>query len=148
MVPLPRPDVRVRVFYGISGSGKTHSAIEALGPDYYDKLPTSKFWDGYKGETNVLIDEFRGEIGISHLLKWCDKYKCTVENKGGGVPLAATNIIITSNIHPKDWWKDLDNATLNAFLRRVTVTHYENPFGIDLEAADEALQDIVYGGDL
>lgn len=76
----------------------------------------------------MLIDEFRGEIGISHLLKWCDKYKCGVETKGAGRPLCATNIIITSNLHPKDWWKDLDETTLAAFLRRVTITHFERPF--------------------
>ncbi len=28
MVPKPRPDITVRVFYGVSGSGKTHAAIE------------------------------------------------------------------------------------------------------------------------
>lgn len=108
MEPKPRPNITVRVFWGVSGSGKTHHAIQLLGDAYYDKLPTTKFWDGYRQESNVLIDEFRGEIGISHLLKWCDKYKCTVETKGGGTPLAASNIIITSNLHPRDWWKDLD----------------------------------------
>lgn len=108
MVPKPRPGISVRVFWGVSGSGKTHAAIESLGADYYDKLPTTKFWDGYQGERRVLIDEFRGEIGVSHLLKWCDKYKCSVECKGGGMPLLADTIIITSNLHPRDWWKDLD----------------------------------------
>lgn len=132
MRPAHRPSIDVRVFWGVSGSGKTHKAIEQLGPDYYDKLPTTKFWDGYNAETAVLIDEFRGEIGVSHLLKWCDKYKCNVENKGGGQPLAATKIIITSNIHPRDWWKDLDPQTLEAFLRRVTVTQYSNPFNVAL----------------
>lgn len=80
----------------------------------------------------MLIDEFRGDIGISHLLKWCDKYKCSVENKGGGIPLAATRIIITSNLAPQDWWKDIDPATLEAFLRRVTVIHYQNPFNVNI----------------
>lgn len=101
-----------------------------MGEDYYDKQPTTKFWDGYRQEKNVLIDEFRGEIGISHMLKWCDKYKCSVENKGGGCPLSATNIIITSNLHPKDWWPTLDEVTKEAFLRRVTVTHFANPFNV------------------
>lgn len=46
---LPRPGIVVKVFYGVSGSGKTHSAIEELGDDYYDKIAMNKWWDGYKG---------------------------------------------------------------------------------------------------
>lgn len=128
MVARPRPNISVKVFYGVSGSGKTFGAVQQLGDEYYDKLPTTKFWDGYKGEKKVLIDEFRGEIGISHLLKWCDKYKCCVETKGAGYPLNAEEIIITSNLHPKDWWPNLDETTLAAFLRRVRIVHYDRPY--------------------
>lgn len=129
MLPKPRPGIEVRVYYGKSGTGKTHDAIEWLGDGYYDKLPTTKFWDGYQGQDAVLIDEFRGEIGVSHLLKWCDKYKCSVEVKGGGVPLQATKFVLTSNKHPKDWWPELDGETYAAFSRRVTITNYHAPYG-------------------
>ncbi|KAI3632021.1 hypothetical protein MIR68_009857 [Amoeboaphelidium protococcarum] len=128
MVARPRPNISVKVFYGVSGSGKTFGAVQQLGDEYYDKLPTTKFWDGYKGEKKVLIDEFRGEIGVSHLLKWCDKYKCCVETKGAGYPLNAEEIIITSNLHPNEWWPALDETTKAAFLRRVTVVHYDRPY--------------------
>ncbi|KAI3629593.1 hypothetical protein MIR68_012372, partial [Amoeboaphelidium protococcarum] len=50
MVARPRPNISVKVFYGVSGSGKTFGAVQQLGDEYYDKLPTTKFWDGYKGE--------------------------------------------------------------------------------------------------
>lgn len=88
----------------------------------------NKWWDGYKQEKNVLIDEFRGQIGVAHLLRWFDKYRCSVEVKGGTVPLNARKIIITSNIHPRDWYPDLDDETKNALLRRMRIIHFENPF--------------------
>lgn len=55
-----RPDIEVKCYWGVSGSGKTHTAVEELGEDYYDKIAMNKWWDGYKQEKNVLIDEFRG----------------------------------------------------------------------------------------
>lgn len=124
MVPMPRPTIQVHCFWGVSGSGKTHQAIELLGDGYYDKLPTTKFWDGYRGEENVLIDEFRGKIDISHLLKWFDKYKCSVECKGAGFPLKATTFVITSNIRPREWYPEADEETKNALCRRMNIREF------------------------
>lgn len=53
--------------------------------------------------------------------------------------MCANNIIITSNLHPKDWWKDLDEVTLAAFLRRVTITHFDRPFQRMVERMGEVL---------
>lgn len=47
MKPQPRPNVEVRVYWGVPHSGKSHAAEEWLGPDYYDKLSAHKWWDGY-----------------------------------------------------------------------------------------------------
>lgn len=129
MVAKPRPAITVKCLWGPSGSGKTHAAVQELGDGYYDKLPTTKFWDGYNGEANVLIDEFRGAIHVSHLLKWFDKYKCAVENKGGGVPLAATKFIITSNLHPDQWFENLDAESLVALKRRMVIVNLLGVYG-------------------
>lgn len=112
---------KVRVFYGPTGTGKSHSAWEAAGTNGYAKDPRSKFWYGYKGQENVVLDEFRGGIDVAHMLRWTDKYPCLVEIKGSSRNLCARNIWITSNLHPRQWYPDLDSTTLDALCRRMEI---------------------------
>lgn len=67
--------------------------------------------------TNIGID-------ISHILRWLDRYPVRVEIKGGSKPLMATKFWITSNLPPSRWWPELDQETLDAFMRRVTVEEF------------------------
>lgn len=80
----------------------------------------NKWWDGYRGQEAVLIDDFDSQIGYTHFKRWFDKYKCQVESKGGAVPLAATKFAITSNVDPKLWWPEADQVHRDAVMRRVT----------------------------
>ena len=126
-----RPEAIVRevfVFCGPTGLGKSKRAWEEAGLDAYPKDPRTKFWDGYRGQEHVVMDEFRGSIDISHLLRWFDRYPVLVEIKGSAVVLKAKKIWITSNIHPKDWFVGLDDLTLKALLRRLRVTNF-TPLG-------------------
>lgn len=111
----------VRVYYGKTGAGKTCTAKLWLGPGYFKKIPTSKFWDGYRPleQKSILIDEYRGEIGISHLLRWFDIHGCLVETKGSGLPLLAEKIAVTSNLPPENWFPNLDVETMCALRRRI-----------------------------
>jgi len=118
---------RVLVYWGATGVGKSRRAWEEAGIDAYPKDPRTKFWDGYMGHAKVVIDEFRGGIDISHVLRWFDRYPVIVEVKGSSVVLKATDIWITSNIHPKYWYPDLDAPTLDALMRRLKVTEIK-PF--------------------
>ena len=113
------------VFWGRTGTGKSRTAWEEAGDVAYCKDPCTKWWCGYKGQENVVIDEFRGAIGISHLLRWLDRYPVCVETKGGSEPLVASKIWITSNLDPRQWYPDLDEASQEALLRRLVVTHYD-----------------------
>lgn len=116
------------VFWGKSGTGKSHSAWEQAGRDAYPKDPNTKFWDGYNGHEHVVIDEYRGGISISHVLRWFDKYPTIVEVKGSSVPLKARTIWVTSNLNPRDWYKDLDSDTQDALLRRLNIIHFDTIF--------------------
>lgn len=113
------------VYWGATGTGKSRRAWREGGVDSYPKDPRTKFWCGYQNQRNVIIDEFRGDIDISHMLRWLDRYPVRVEIKGSSVPLYAEKIWITSNVHPAQWWPQLDAATLEAFYRRVEITHFE-----------------------
>lgn len=115
----------VYVFWGRTGSGKSKRAWEEASLSAYPKSPTSIWWCGYQGHENVVIDEFRGQINISHVLRWLDRYPTLVEVKGSTVVLQAKKIWITSNISPDDWYPDLDVETKSALRRRFTnIIHF------------------------
>jgi len=107
-------------------------AWNEAGEEAYIKSSTTKWWDGYMGQKKVIIDEFRGQIAIEHLLKWFDRYPCSVEEKGGQLALDADEFWICSNLPIEQWYPGIDQDTLGALRRRVEVTHFNVPlaFGI------------------
>lgn len=113
------------VYWGRTGTGKSRRAWDEGGLDAYCKDPRTKFWCGYQGEEHVIIDEFRGGIDISHLLRWLDRYPVRVEIKGSSRPLMAKKIWITSNIHPRYWYPEVDPETFAALERRLNITEFE-----------------------
>lgn len=118
--PGLRKGVECTVLYGPTGTGKSHRAFQEAGETAYIKNPNVKWWDGYRGEENVIIDEFAGLIEITYMLRWIDKYPCMVENKGGALPLSATKFWITSNKHPSEWYPNATDAHRAALSRRLT----------------------------
>jgi len=124
LVPI-RVDRICYVFWGATGTGKSRNAWELAGDLAYAKDPCTKWWCGYRGQKSVIIDEFRGLINISHLLRWLDRYPVCVETKGSSEPLVASEIYITSNVDPRNWYPDLDEATRGALLRRMQITKYD-----------------------
>ena len=124
--PKYRSGIEVFWFYGVPGSGKSKKAHEDL-PDAYIKDPRTKWWNGYKLEDSVIIDDFGpGGIDINHLLRWFDRYKCYVEVKGDMVPLYATKFIVTSNFSPESVFSFAGepNPQLPALLRRIKLLKF------------------------
>lgn len=116
------------VYYGPTGTGKSRRAWEEAGISAYPKDPRTKFWDGYQNHEHVVIDEFRGAIDISHMLRWTDCYPVLVEIKGSSVVFKARKIWITSNLAPEQWYPGLDSDTLAALRRRLKVTRFSDFF--------------------
>jgi len=123
-IPMGEPRT-VWCFFGSTGTGKSRRAWEEAGLDAYPKDPRSKFWCGYKGQRNVIFDEFRGGIDVAHLLRWFDRYPVHLEVKGSSLPLEARNYWITSNLHPARWYPELDGPTLDALMRRMTLVDFD-----------------------
>lgn len=76
--------------------GKSYWAHNGWATPPYIKA-SNKWWDGYKGEETVVIDDFRTPQLGQKLLLWGGEYKNQGETKGGHVNLQHKRIIITSN---------------------------------------------------
>ncbi|AXH76837.1 MAG: helicase [Cressdnaviricota sp.] len=125
-----RPTIKAEWLWGPSGSGKTRRAwapwaehgSSTTAP--YAKISTVKWWNGYRGQETVIIDDLtKGGLGIHHLLTWCDRYPTQVETKGGMEPLYATHFIVTSNYTPEEVYPDAGDESVVALRRRFTFEH-------------------------
>lgn len=98
-----RLNLRVIVLWGKAGTGKTRYVYTRAPIVFSVPDPECKWFDGYAGEPEVLIDDYRGGAPASFILKLLDIYPLSVPVKGGFVPFLATTVYITSNIPPEQW---------------------------------------------
>lgn len=95
----------VYVLFGGTGRGKTRFVNHHAPRAYWTFDPDLKWWDGYVDQEDVVIDEFRRNCKLAHLLRLLDGYEMTVETKGSRVSLnKVKRIFITSNKDPKEWY--------------------------------------------
>lgn len=116
--------------WGDSGTGKSrlaHSALSAS--DVYTKNDGTKWWNGYDGHEDVIIDDFRDSWWpITEMLSLLDRYGKRVEVKGGVRQFLAKSIIITSIFPPDQCYRGCGNEPVAQILRRIDHTiHLELP---------------------
>lgn len=92
--------------YGQSGVGKTRAAIAALPNAYFKSNGSGKWWPGYDGEEDIIVDDVESDsYGLKYILGLCDRYPFNVETKGGSREFRGRNIFITSLQHPEVEYK-------------------------------------------
>jgi len=108
---------------GESGTGKS-KALWELYPAHFEK-PLNKWWDGYKHEEIVAIEEWSPQniCTSSSLKRWADRYPFAGEIKGGVMQrLRPRKIIVLSNYRPDQCFTMVED--LNPILRRFTILEF------------------------
>lgn len=113
----------VLYFYGSAGSGKSREAF-AIAPAAYRKCPSHRWWDGYYGQPDVVIEDMASDsaLSINMMLRLMDRYPLQVEVKGGLINFAPHRMIITSNFPPEALYPSACKESMAAFKRRLTQT--------------------------
>jgi hypothetical protein len=110
--------------YGKTGTGKTMYAITQCGDKYWKSNKTLDWFDGYNGEKNVVLDEFRSsKCTYEYLLELLDQYPMRVPVKGSHVNWLAENIYITSPYPPEEVYPSSmfdEHNSIDQLLRRIT----------------------------
>lgn len=113
-------------YWGATGTGKTKTAFEET-PGRWMSMTSLQWWEGYCGQENVLIDDFRAHFcTFSALLRFIDRYPVMVPTKGSSYPLLAKKIIITCPYHPSTVYKDRTDEDIKQLTRRLTlIIHFD-----------------------
>lgn len=108
----PRPDnapFSSWLLCGPPGTGKSRLArviASRINDGRLFRHCLGKWFDGYRGERTVLLDDFCGSsLSFTHFKCLLDRYPLRVELKGLTCEMAATHFLITTNQDPKEWWK-------------------------------------------
>lgn len=116
MTYKPRTDPpTVYWIWGKSGTGKTLEATSSR-ESHYIKDNTI-WWDGYKQEEAIIIDDFDNQIPFRTLLRLLDRYKYQGQVKGGYININSPYIYITCEFPPENYWQGNE---LTQVTRRIT----------------------------
>ena len=95
--------------WGQPGIGKSHWARITFAKNEYYIKPANKWWDGYKGENCVILEDLDKSSAehLGHFLKiWADKWGFRGEVKFGGEAPNYKKFVVTSNYTPNELFED------------------------------------------
>lgn len=110
--------------HGETGGGKSHAAFKDFHPDTHYVWPNDgKWWDSYKQQEVVIINDFRGEIPYNTLLQLLDKWPMNVARRNREpMPFLSKKIIITSSLPPHAVYnRRQEEDNIAQLLRRIEV---------------------------
>jgi len=125
--------VEVILLTGDAGTGKTAYAIDQSEKDGgYFKPDLSKkdiWFNGYQGQKNLILDDFRGKsTSFDNLLRLLDGHKLELPIKGGHTYALWERVWITSNQTPAEWYQRLDDHALSEWYDSETKRKEQNAF--------------------
>lgn len=124
---------KVILHYGPTGTFKTGLVLHRH-EDVYKKPAGTKWFDGYRGQKILLLDDFAGASSgfrLDYTLQLLDRYDIDVEMKGAHVRLLAETIYVTTNIHPANWFNyETRGGQYKALARRFHEVIYFEAFDL------------------
>ncbi len=126
----------VVLLYGETGLGKTRYVMDRYANDpelWCAPINNGTMWfDAYDGHTKVLLDDFSGKMShcpLQALLRILDRYSELVPTKGGHTWWMPSEVFVTTNILPRDWYSwENRGEQYKALARRFTkVRVYSEP---------------------
>lgn len=134
-------DVQVTVYYGDSGAGKTHSVFEENDrSDVYQLCMGRDLWfDGYNGQSVLLIDDSIKRFKYHELLKYLDKYPIQLPIKGGHVWANYTKVFITMVSPPEEWYRNLYDRQLERRLNKIV--HFTGDYQAGVPTVKTVIKD-------
>jgi hypothetical protein len=103
-----RTEMTQGIWYtGPTGAGKSHKVFDDFSPStHYVKNLNEEWWDGYKQQEYVILNEFRGQIKFSELLDLVDKWPKTVKWRNReSVPFTSKYVLVASILAPEDVYR-------------------------------------------
>lgn len=119
-VPARERVVESSLFWGPTGTGKTHRVMHAFEGCYLVTQGRGPF-DMYRGELCVFFDEFRWEDWtIQQMNRYLDKWRCPLSCRYTDKYAEWTHVVICANTDPLTWWPDQDLELVRSFRRRIS----------------------------
>lgn len=130
LLSKPRTEMtRLHILWGVTHSGKSHTAFIINGCHPIKLL--HGFWHGVDNTTQpVCIEEFSWlDYPIDVMLGLVDKYALILNIKNGECQFRASDLFLTSNIDPEEWYVTAPLAQQEAWKRRIVeVKHFTSPY--------------------
>ncbi len=122
--PTRTTELTVRLNFGGTGLGKSRYAYDNHPQLYALPLSNQLWFDGYDMHKTALLDDFAGaasRLTLNDTLRLLDRYPIQVQVKGRFTWWMPDLIVITTNVHPRNWYKWASREEqYTALIRRLT----------------------------
>lgn len=122
-------EVTVEYWWGDPGAGKTARVFEETNglEDTYRVTSYKNPFDGYEGESTLVLDEFAGKMQLDVLLNLLDRYPMVLPARYADKQAAFSRVIIVSNLGPWELYTGAAPKRRLALARRLTKVAWVRP---------------------